>query len=420
MAGDALSRLGLVGLSHRTAPTALRDRVAAEEAMAVVWADRFADRAAETLVLVTCDRVETFLVADDPAAVAERVAADFAAAAGLDRLDPHGYRHLGLDAARHLFRVGASLDSMVVGEPQVLGQLKEADRRARQAGRIGPVLDLALAAAYGAAKRVRRETAIGERPVSIAAAAGHVAADIHGERDDLALLVVGTAEMGELLAAALAPGDRARRMVADTGGPRPAALARRAGAALVPFERPAAALAAADIVVCATAGAQPPALDAAILREGLRLRRHRPIFLVDAGVPAGIDPAVQQLDGAFLYALADLERLALDGQTMRAGEVAAGDAIVEEELARLVERIGVRDAGPALRDLADRFEQERRRALADGGGDAERATALLAARLMHGPMAELRRLAAEDPLQRAIAERLLARMFETDKEEGAS
>lgn len=141
MAGDVLSRLGLVGLSHRTAPASLRDRIAAEEAMAVVWADRFAGPAAETLVLVTCDRVETFLVADDPAEAVERAAADFAAAAGLERLGEHGYRRLATDAARHLFRIGASLDSMVVGEPQVLGQLKEADRRARQAGRVGPVLD---------------------------------------------------------------------------------------------------------------------------------------------------------------------------------------------------------------------------------------------------------------------------------------
>ncbi|BBK36238.1 glutamyl-tRNA reductase [Allostella sp. ATCC 35155] len=418
MAGDALSRFGLVGLSHRTAPTALRDRVAAEEAMAVVWADRFAACAAETLVLVTCDRVEALLVADDPAAAAERVAADFAAAAGLERLEPHGYRRFGTEAVRHLFRVAASLDSMVVGEPQVLGQLKDADRRARQAGRIGPALDLVLSGAYGAAKRVRSDTAIGERPVSIAAAAVHVARDIHGDRDDLAVLVLGTAEMGELLMAALAPGAGARRMIADTGGPRPAALARRLGATVVPFDRPAAALAAADVAVCATAGPGDPALSAAVLRESMRLRRHRPIFLVDAGVPPGIDPGVQRLDGTFLYALSDLERLALDGRSSRAGEVVSGDAIVEAEVARLAERAGLRDAGPVLRGLVDGFERERRRALADGGGDAERATALLAARLMHGPMAELRRMAVEDPVLRALAERLIARMFVTDKEEG--
>ncbi|BBK30710.1 glutamyl-tRNA reductase [Stella humosa] len=420
MAADVLSRLGLVGLSHHTAPAPLRDRIAAEEAMAVVWADRFAGLAEETLVLVTCDRVDAFVVAADPAPLLERMADDFAAAGGLDRLGAHGYRRLAGDAVRHLYRVGASLDSMVVGEPQVLGQLKEADRRARQIGRIGPVLDLALSGAYAAAKRVRSETAVGQRPVSIAAAAGHVARDIHGDLSGLVVLVVGTAEMGELLVDALTAAGLGRRAVADTGGPRPAAQARRLDATLVPFDRPASVVSACDVLVCATSGGAGPAIPAAVVAEAMRLRRRRPLFLVDAAMPAGIDPAAQALDGVFLYSLADLERLAIDGRAMRAGAASAAEAIVEEELARLAERIGARDAAPAIRDLADRFERERRRALADGGGDAERATALLVARLMHGPMAELRRLAAEDPAQRAAAERLLARMFEATKEEGGS
>lgn len=423
---SGLSRLGLVGLGHRTAPPALRDRIAAEEAMAAVWADRFAAISAETLVLVTCDRVEALLVADDPAVALDRVAGDFAAAAGLDRLADRAYRMVGVEAVRHLFRVASSLDSLVVGEPHVLGQVKDADRRARAAGRIGPVLDLALSGAYGAAKRVRTETAIGERPVSIAAAAGHVARDIHGDLSGTAALMVGTAEMGELLIGALASAGLRRCLVADTGGPRPAALARRLTADIVPFERPEAALATADIVICAAGRSDGWSIAAETVRAALRLRRRRPLFLVDAALPAGIDPTVQDLDGAFLYSLGDLERLALDGRAMRAGAVAAAEAIVDEELALLIERIGSRDAGPAIRDLAQRFEQERLRALADAGGDAERATGLLVARLMHGPATELRRLAGNDPLALAAAEKLLVRMFEAarpveaTKEEGGS
>lgn len=417
---SGLSKLGLVGLGHRTAPPALRDRIAAEEAMAAVWSDRFAGICDENLVLVTCDRVEAFLVADEPAAALDRVEADFAAAAGLDRFDRQAYRLVGAEALRHLFRVAASLDSMVVGEPHVLGQIKDADRRARSAGRIGPILDLALSGAYAAAKRVRSETAIGERPVSIAAAAGHVARDIHGELSGATALVVGTAEMGELLAGALAAAGLGRCLVAATGGTRPAALARRLAAAVVPFEPPEAALAAADIVVCAVGRGDGWSIAADTVRQALRLRRRRPLFLVDAAMPAGIDPLVQDLDGAFLYSLGDLEQVALDGRATRAGAAAAAEAIVDEELARLAQRIGGRDAGPAIRDLAQRFEQERLRALADAGGDAERATALLVARLMHGPAAELRRLASDDPAARAAAERLLARMFEATNEEGGS
>ncbi len=423
VAGSARSgfgRLGLVGLGHRTAPPALRDRIAAEEAMAAVWADRFAGLSDETLMLVTCDRVEAFLVADDPGAALDRVAADFAAAAGLERLDHEAYRLVGAEAVRHLFRVAASLDSVMVGEPHVLGQVKDADRRARQGGRIGPVLDLALSGAYAAARRVRAETAIGERPVSIAAAAGHVARDIHGDLSGTAALVVGAAEMGELLAGALATGGLGRCLVADTGGPRPAASARRLAAGTVPFAPPEAALAMADIIICAVGRGDGWTIAADTVRAALRLRRHRPLFLVDAAMPAGIDPAVQGLDGAFLYSLADLEQVALDGRAWREGAAAAAEAIVEEELARLAERIAGRDAGPAIRGLAQRFEAERLRALADAGGDAERATALLVARLMHGPATELRRLASDDPVARAAAERLLQRMFEAMKEEGGS
>ncbi|MCC7273046.1 MAG: glutamyl-tRNA reductase [Alphaproteobacteria bacterium] len=415
-AGSGLARLGLVGLSHRTADLAVRDRIAAEEEMAAVWLDRLAGVAEELLVLVTCDRVEACLVADARSDAIARVEAAFAAAAGIDALGVQAYRLAGAEAVRHVFRVASALDSAVVGEPQVLGQLKDADRRARAAGTVGPTLDLVLSGSYAAAKRVRTETAIGERPVSIAAAAVHVARDVHGELGRITALAVGTGEMGEVVIDALSAAGVARLMVADTGGSRPAALARRHGATLIPFAPPAPALAAADVVVAA-AGTGRWTLEAAAVREAMRLRRHRPLFIVDAALPNDVDPAVERLDGAFLYTVEDLERLAVAGRARRAGAVGAAEEILSVELARLLDRIGARDAGPAIRTLAERFEAERQTALADAAGDAERATELLVRRLLHGPATQLRRLAADDPAGRAAAERLLGRLFDGSGED---
>ncbi|MGE0715256.1 MAG: glutamyl-tRNA reductase [Alphaproteobacteria bacterium] len=410
MGGDPLARLGLVGLSHRTAPLEVRDRIAAEEEMAGVWLDRLGGRAEEMMILVTCDRIEACIVDDARAAGLAGVEAAFAAAAEVPALGSGAYRLAGAEAVHHLFRVASSLDSAVVGEPQVLGQVKDAERRARAAGRVGGTLDLVLAGAYGAAKRVRSETAIGERPISIATAAVHVARDVHGDLADAAALVLGTGEMGEMLTDALAAGGVGRLMVADTGGPRPAALARRLPATLVPFAEPWRAIAAADIVVAAV-GAAGWTIDAAAVRAALRLRRNRPIFLVDLGAPRDVEPAVERLDGAFVYTVDDLERLALDGRATRRDAATAAEAIVAEEVQRLLARIAGRDAAPAIRALAERFEAERRAALDDAGGDAERATELLVRRLLHGPATALRRMAADDPAGRAAAERLLGRLF---------
>lgn len=413
--GDVLARLGVIGLSHRTAPLDLRDRIAPEEAAAALWIERLRGVAEELLVLATCDRIEVHLADADPIAAVAGVEARFAEAAATPDLAGHIFRRFGVDAARHLFQVAAAIDSAVVGEPQVLGQLRDADRRARLAGGIGPRLELVLSAAYAAAKRVRSETAIGQRPVSLAAAAVRVARDIHGDLGTATVLVVGPGEMGELLADAFQRAGAGRLAVADVARPRSAAAAARMAAALVSYDPPAPALAGADIVVTA-AGLGRRAIRVEDMTEALRRRRRRPVFVVDASIPEDADPAIQDLDGAFLYTIADLERVALDGQATRAAAAAAADAIIGDEIERLLTRLRSRDAAVAIQLLADRFEAARQTALADAGGDAERATHLLVRRLLHGPNLELRALADSDPASRIVAEQLLARLFGTRTE----
>jgi glutamyl-tRNA reductase len=405
----------VVGVSHKTAPASLRDRLFAEEAQLPQMLEAL--RAAglgQALLLSTCDRTEVQTVASDTAAAAGAIAAFLAARAGVApaELLASAYRLEGEEALRHIFAVAASLDSAVVGEPQVLGQVKSAHRLAKAAGLVGAELDRLLQAAYGAAKRVRSETAIAERAVSVAAVAAQLVRDLHGDLARSAGLIVGAGEMGEFLAEHLRQAGLARWTVAH-GSPRRAELvAHRFGGHFVGLDQLEAALARADVVLAAY-GAGRPVIDEPLARAALRARRQRPILFIDAGVPRDVDPAVAKVEDAYLYDLDDLERLALEG---RAGRVAAADqawAIVEAEVAAFRAGQAARQAVPALVALRQRFEAARAEVLATGGLDAAEATRLLINRLLHDPSEALRRLAAEsgDP---AAAETLLRRLFGMD------
>jgi glutamyl-tRNA reductase len=407
-----------VGANHRSAPLELRERlfVAREETAAFYDAMRHAGLR-EALLLSTCDRVEVHAVSDDPQGASARLRERLASQAGEHAavLEQRGYGLAGDAALRQLFAIAASLDSLVVGEPQVLGQLKESHRRAAEAGMIGPVLERRLQAAYGAAKRVRNETAIGERPVSIASSAVEVARELHGDLSRVSALMLGAGEGGELIAERL----KANRLGALSVAHRSPALARavaeRLGANLSPLDDLDGLLAAADIVVLAVGSGA--ALTRSQVERALKARRRRPMLIIDAGVPADAEPAIHKIDDAFLYGLDDLERIALSGRARREGEADAAWAIVTEELARFGQDRAERGAVPALAALRARFEAARLEVLAQKTGtDSDEATRRLVARLLHDPSESLRALAAEDPEAARAAEALLARLFRLENE----
>ncbi len=407
-----------VGANHRSAPLELRERlfVAREETAAFYDAMRHAGLR-EALLLSTCDRVEVHAVSDDPQGASARLRERLASQAGEHAavLEQRGYGLAGDAALRQLFAIAASLDSLVVGEPQVLGQLKESHRRAAEAGMIGPVLERRLQAAYGAAKRVRNETAIGERPVSIASSAVEVARELHGDLSRVSALMLGAGEGGELIAERL----KANRLGALSVAHRSPALARavaeRLGANLSPLDDLDGLLAAADIVVLAVGSGA--ALTRSQVERALKARRRRPMLIIDAGVPADAEPAIHKIDDAFLYGLDDLERIALSGRARREGEADAAWAIVTEELARFGQDRAERGAVPALAALRARFEAARLEVLAQKTGtDSDEAKRRLVARLLHDPSESLRALAAEDPEAARAAEALLARLFRLENE----
>lgn len=401
-----------VGANHRSAPLELRERLfVGREETAAFYDGLRRDGFAEALLMSTCDRVEIHAVSEQPSVAAGRLRDRLAARAGesAETLQRRSYSHAGLPALRQLFAIASSLDSLVVGEPQVLGQLKESHRRAAAAGMIGPVLERRLQAAYGTAKRVRNETAIGERPVSIASAAVEVARELHGDPKRIAGLLLGAGEAGELIAERLMRHGLRDFSVAHRSPALAQSVAERLGARLVPAHDLAPLLAAADVVVLAVGTGA--ALGREDVARALKARRRRPMLIVDAGVPADADPAIHKIDDAFLYGLDDLERIALAGRAGREGEAEAAWAIVEQEIARFGQDRAERGAVPALAALRAHFESARGDVLQRSGGDADEATRRLVARLLHEPSEALRALSAEDPEAARAAEALLAHLF---------
>lgn len=416
-ANDPASHLLLVGVNHRSAGPALRERLFAAEpdAAAVLEAVRAAG-ASEAVVLATCERIEALALEDDPAAAAPRLLAALARGAGIDpaEFEAQGYRLFGEDAVRHLFAVAASLDSQIVGEPQVLGQVKESHRRAAEAGLVGPTLDSLLQAAYGTAKRVRSETRLAEQPVTIAASALQVARDVHGDPGRRGALLIGLGEMGEFMAAELSDAGLGDLVIVHTSIARSEAVARRFGCNYRPWDELQEALAGADIVVSAL-GTGRYSVTAAMAEAALKRRRREPIFFIDTAIPGDIDPAVAPLDGAFVYNLEDLERVARRGKANREAAAAAARDIVDQELAAFLRQRAERSAVPSVAALRGHFESVRDDVLAGGRLSAEEATRRLVNRLLHDPSEVLRTTAAEESganeAQRGALERALRRLF---------
>ncbi len=414
---DPASRLVVVGLDHRSVGQALGERLFATEIDPAPLLARLARAGLpEVMILSTCERLELLAAADDPAAGSRALIAALAQEIGVEavELGARGVRHFGVEAARHVFAVTASLDSRTVGEPQILGQVKQGHRRAAEAGTAGPVLDAVLQAAYGAAKRVRNETSLAEAPVSMAASALLLARDVHGSLGRRRALLIGLGEMGEFMASALIDAGIGDLVVTHTSSGRCAAVARRLGCHFRPWDELDQALAEADIVVAAM-GTGRYTVSAAAAETALKRRRREAIFFIDAAVPGDIDPGTARLDGAFVYDLEDLERVALEGRATREAETEAAWRILDEELAAFLRQRAERAAAPAVAALRRHFESARAEVLADDRLSAEEATRLLINRLLHDPSEVLRTVAAgwedEDAEGHAGLEAALRRLF---------
>ncbi len=406
------SRLVVTGIDHRTAPADLRDRLQVEDAtlpatLAAVRAAGFA----EAMVLSTCDRVVVVGLADGGEAPIGPI---LASAAGLAAADlPSGLKLVGEAAEDYLFAVAAALDSQIVGEPQVLGQIKAAHRLAQNLGHVDAGLAPILDAAYGAAKRVRSETRIAEGPVSMAAACARLCRDLHGDLARTTALAIGPGDMAALLVEQLRTAGLGDVVCVAARRRRAEAMAHRLSAHVGELADLPRLLASADIVVAGQGdGRYVVSREAA--ERALKLRRRKPIFFADAAIPRDVEPQVETLDGAFVYDLVDLERVAAEGRAGREAEVERARAILAEEIGRFRSDRAERRGVSAVVRLRRRFEAARDRALAETD-DPARATELMVNRLLHAPSERLRRLAAEAGEE--AAEATLRRLFGEDGEE---
>ncbi|MEJ2014949.1 MAG: glutamyl-tRNA reductase [Limibacillus sp.] len=404
-----IADLHLVGTHLRFAQDAWRDRLFLDEPPVERFLADLAKRGLKAgLLICTCERVEMLMESPEQEALFLDWLADWAEV-DRGRLESALYRHAGAAALRHLSRVAASLDSLVLGEPQVLGQVKDAERWARAAGLLSPLLDEACQSAFAAAKRVRSETAIGQRPVTMAAVALQTARDLHGDLKRCRLLLLGVGETIDLFTSSFREAGIAQAGVSHPRPVRGEAAARRLGATLRPWDELETALVEAEVVITGLAGSSY-SLSPEMMKRVVKRRRRQPLLIIDGGIPGDVDPACDKLEDVFLYDLDDLERLAREGRSSRGDSLGEAEAIIEGELVRLLERQSGRAAGGIFEELESGLEGLRRVAAEEG--DAEAASGRFARELRHRMAERLRALAIENPEEAKRAEALLRGLFE--------
>jgi glutamyl-tRNA reductase len=348
---------GVVGLSHRTAEVAIREKLAlgGDRLTRALSRLKTSPDIPEAVVLSTCNRVEFYTVATAPAGAVQSIWSIVEEVCALDRgsydrFRPHLYDLRGDDALRHLFRVAASLDSMVVGEPQILGQLKEAYRTAGEASTVGRYLGRGMERAFSAAKRVRTETEIGSSNVSVASVAAQLAGRIFGSLRGKQVLLVGAGEMAEQAARHIASHGALAPTIANRSIERAKKLADSLGGTARQLEALPELLLTADIVITST-GATEPILNRASLAGIMRARKYRSLFLIDIAVPRDVDPAAGELDNVYLYDVDDLEQVVASNLRVRGQEAELAESIVRDELANFSKWLQSADVAPTIVEL---------------------------------------------------------------------
>ena len=354
----------LLGISHRTAPVELRERLdfqtrGLESALRALVSRRVA---CEAVIVSTCNRAELYAACEDAGAARDAMASFVSEYHGVDRtaIAPHLYDETDLDAARHLFRVAAGLDSLVVGEPQILGQVKEAHTAANAAHTSGALLNRLFHASFGVGKRVRTETGLGAGAVSVSFAAVSLAKKIFGDLKGLNVLVVGAGEMGKLTALHMkSQGVHQVTIVSRTMAHAARTAEAIGGAAAAPMEDLDGLLGRADIVITAT-GAATAVLTKAHIEAVMRPRRNRPLFMIDIAMPRDVEPAAGDIEQVFLYNIDDLQATVRENLARRASEVARAETIVSDEVDKFGQWLRSRNAIPTVVALRQHFETIRR------------------------------------------------------------
>ncbi|MGA8741322.1 MAG: glutamyl-tRNA reductase [Terracidiphilus sp.] len=409
-----MSKLVLIGINHKTAPIELRERIAIsrDDLPDATRALAAQPGVSECMIVSTCNRVEMLATVESPETDLTQFLHNHF---GLDQalLAPHIYEHCDQQAVRHLFRVAASLDSMVVGEPQILGQVKEAFATARAAGTISGQLEHLLQSAFAAAKRVRTETAIGSNSVSIASVAVELARKIFGSLQGRTVFLVGAGKMSELAARHLVQQGAGAILVTNRTLERARQLAEPFNGRVIPFEKLYETATEADIVISST-GAPHPIFRREHGQQFMHRRRNRPMFFIDIAVPRDVDPAMNKVEGIFVYDIDDLQAVAASHIAERQTQAGDAEALINAEVERFHQRRRAVNVAPAIVSLQHQAEEirqnELRRMHAKLGILSEEQLAAVEAltrglvnKFLHPPMQALKQAARENDSTRVDA-----------------
>jgi len=421
----------IVGLNHRSAPIEVRESVAVENSYVREALSRLRELPSihEGVILSTCNRVEVVATASDHL-VAFTSIKNFLGEPKAHRVpgpleEQHVYTYQGSDAVRHIFRVAASLDSMVVGEPQILGQLKQYYDAARQEGTVGTILHRLFHRSFSVAKRVRTETGIGSGAVSVSSVAVDLARRIFDRFDDKTVMLIGAGKMGDLMARHLISQGVKSLMVTNRTFDRAVELAEKIHGSPIRFEDFPRYLKIADLVI-GCASAPEVLIDAATVERVLRERKQKAMFFIDIGDRRNFDSRINNLDNVYLYNIDDLTSVAQDNLQERASEAEKAEEIVLEEVQGFVRWIGSLEQVPTITALRQRFDDIRRKEIDKslGGGlkdlsEPQRAaledmTSAMINKLLHAPISQLKRNPKDDDDDATLYVAALKRLFDLE------
>ena len=422
----------IVGLNHRSAPIEVRESVAFENSYVADALTRLRGYPSilEGVILSTCNRVEVIATASDEKSALSEIMlflAEQKAQRHAGALDDHTYTYHDAEAVRHLFRVAASLDSMVIGEPQILGQLKNYYDTAQRAGTVGTVLHRLFHRSFSVAKRVRSETGIGSGAVSVSSVAVELAKRIFDRFDDKTVMLVGAGNMGDLMARQLQSVGVKTLMVTNRTFERALAIAERIQGNPIRFEDFARYLAMCDLVI-GCAGAPDILIDASMVEKVLRERKYKAMFFLDIGDRRNFDPLINDLDNVYLYNIDDLKSVAEENLQERANEAEKAEEIVREEVQSFVRWLASLEQVPTITALRQRFEEIRQREIEKSlGGDlkglseeqraaVEEMTTAMVNKMLHGPISQLKKNSADQNDDGTLYIAALRKLFNLEKQ----
>jgi glutamyl-tRNA reductase len=421
----------LMGLNHRTAPVEVREQLAFTADSLEPALRRLVDRQVvrEGAIVSTCNRVEVIACTSDVSAAGEKITALLADVKQIARslFEPHLYRRIGKEAVSHLFRVASSLDSMVVGEPQILGQVKDAYAASSELGTLGVILHRCFHKSFSVAKRVRSETRVAAKAVSISSAAVDLARSIFDHLDDKTAMVIGAGEMGEQTVRHLQGNGIGTVLVTNRTFQRAVELARHCKGTVVPFDQLPRHLHLADIVI-GSVGMNEYLLAPAVVEEVVRERKRRPMFFIDLGVPRNFDPRLNDLENVFLYDIDDLEKVIEDNKDEREREAIKAESIIAEEVESFWAWLSSMEVTPTIVALRERAELIRQKEVAKTLASlkelpphAQKAIEALSAaitnKLLHPPIAYLKASGRNGVGSDAESVTIVRRMFGLDEDD---